>query len=161
MEALADESAVALNLHQQCTGKAGMGAAGAGHRYAIEERFEKALKLVRAVLTTDDLEIVGELDMPPGCRVLLVDCPLLLFEGLALDRAAGVYFPLHVVVASDGARTYAATVKPGEVFEARLPAGAAEPFKRLEGRVALALASLVGTRRGKRKKVHASVSSHE
>ena len=90
-----------------------MNAVAAGHTYVIEERFDKALKLVRAALTAGDLEIVGEMDMPtnwpgqsrqrpPRCRVLLVDCPLLLFEGLALDRAAGVYFPLHVLMASDG-----------------------------------------------------------
>ena len=90
-----------------------MNAVAAGHTYVIEERFDKALKLVRAALTAGDLEIVGEMDMPtnwrgqsrqrpPRCKVLLVDCPFLLFEGLALDRAAGVYFPLHVLLASDG-----------------------------------------------------------
>jgi hypothetical protein len=132
-----------------------MNAVAAGHTYAIEERFDKALKLVRAALTAGDLEIVGEMDMPanwPGesrqrparCRVLLVDCPLLVFEGLALDRAAGVYFPLHVLLASDGVRTHVSTVKPSGVFAARLPAGAAEPIDRLEARVARQIESLVG-----------------
>ena len=132
-----------------------MNAAAAGHTYAIEARFDKAVKLVRAALTAGDLEIVGEMDMPanwagesrkrpPRCRVLLVDCPLLLFEGLALDRAAGVYFPLHVLLASDGARTHVSTVKPSGVFDARLPAGAAGPIDRLEARAAQALESLVG-----------------
>ena len=132
-----------------------MNAVAAGHTYAIEERFDKAVKLVRAALTAGDLEIVGEMDMPanwagesrrrpPRCRVLLVDCPLLLFEGLALDRAAGVYFPLHVLLASDGARTHVSTVKPSGVFDARLPAGAAGPIDRLEALAAKALESLVG-----------------
>jgi hypothetical protein len=131
-----------------------MSALAAGHTYALKERFDKALKLVRGALTVGDLEIVGEIDMPAGwpgesrkkparCRVLLVDCPLLVFEGLALDRAAGVYFPLHVVLASDGLRTHVATVRPSGVFAARLPAGAAEPFERLEARVARALDTLV------------------
>ena len=135
-----------------------MHAIAAGHIYAIEERFDKALKLVRGALTEGDLEIVGEIDMPatwPGesrknparCRVLLVDCPLLVFEGLALDRAAGVYFPLHVLLASDGVRTHVSTVKPSGVFDARLPAGAAEPLQRLEARVARALESLVAGER--------------
>ena len=77
-----------------------MNAVAAGHTYAIEERFDKALKLVRAALTAGDLEIVGEMDMPanwpgesrkrpPRCRVLLVDCPLLLFEGLAWTEPPG------------------------------------------------------------------------
>ena len=130
-----------------------MNAVAAGHTYAIEERFDKALKLVRAALKARGLEIAGEMDMPaswPGesrgrparCRVLLVDCPLLVFEGLALDRAAGVYFPLHVLLASDGGRTHVSTVRPSGVFDARLPAGAAGPLERLEARVARALESV-------------------
>ena len=135
-----------------------MNAVAAGHTYAIEERFDKALKLVRAALTGGDLEIVGEVDMPAGwpgesrkrparCRVLLVDCPLLVFEGLALDRAAGVYFPLHVLLASDGVRTHVSTVKPSGFFDARLPAGAAGPLERLEARVARALESVAESER--------------
>jgi hypothetical protein len=69
------------------------------------------------------------------------------FEGLALDRAAGVYFPLHVLLASDGVRTHVSTVKLSGVFDARLPAGAAEPLERLEARVARALESLVAGER--------------
>src|ERR1035437_264187 len=125
---------------------------------ARKDPLKKALKLVRAALTGGDLEIVGEMDMPanwPGesrkrpaqCRVLLVDCPLLVFEGLALGREAGVYFPLHVWLASDGVRTQVSTVKPSGVFDARLPAGAAEPIERLEARVARALESPVGGER--------------
>jgi hypothetical protein len=136
-----------------------MSAAAAGHTYAIEERFDKALKLVRGALKAYDLEIVGEMDMPASwlgesrkrparCRVLLVDCPLLVFEGLALDRAAGVYFPLHVLLASDGVRTRVSTVKPSGVFDARLPAGAAEPVERLEARIARALEPLAEGERG-------------
>ncbi len=132
-----------------------MNALAAGHTYAIDERFDKALNLVRAALTAGDLEIVGEMDMPatwPGksrtrparCRVLLVDCPLLVFEGLALDRAAGVYFPMHVLLASDGVQTHASTVLPSGLLDARLPAGATEPIGRLEARVARALESLAG-----------------
>src|ERR1035437_8249981 len=135
-----------------------MNALAAGHTYAIEARFDKALKLVRAALKVGDLEIGGEIAMPAGwpgesrkrparCRVLLVDCPLLVFEGLALDRAAGVYFPLHVLLASDGVRTNVSTVKPSGVVDARLPAGAAEPLDRLEARVARAFEYLVAGER--------------
>ena len=135
-----------------------MHATAAGHTVVIEEPFDKALKLVREALTQGDLEIAGEMDMPatwPGesrkrparCRVLLVDCPLLVFEGLALDRAAGVYFPLHVLLASDGVRTHVTTLKPSGVFDARLPAGAAAPLERLEAQVARALESLMAGER--------------
>jgi Domain of unknown function DUF302 len=135
-----------------------MSAAAAGHTYDIEERFGKTLKLVRAALKAGDLEIAGEMDMPAGwpgesrrrparCRVLLVDCPLLVFEGLALDRAAGVYFPLHVLLASDGGRTHVSTFRPSGVFDARLPAGAAGPLERLEARVARALETVAAGER--------------
>jgi hypothetical protein len=33
--------------------------------------------------------------------MLLIDCPLLLLEAVALDRSAAVFIPLHVVVAGD------------------------------------------------------------
>ena len=73
-----------------------MNAPPADHTFAIEARFDQALKLVRVALTAADLEIAGEdrelRGKPSRCRLLLVDCPLLVFEGLALDRAAGVYF---------------------------------------------------------------------
>ena len=130
----------------------------AWHTYAMEARFGKALRLVRNALRAGDLEIVGEVDLParrPGesragparCRVLLVDCPLLVFEGLALDRAAGVYFPLHVMLAWEGARTHVTTVKPSAVLDARLPPGAAEPVERLEARVIRALERLAAGER--------------
>ena len=122
----------------------------AGHTFTIEEPFDKALKLVRGALTAGDLEIVSEMDMTPRCRLLLVDCPLLVFEGLVLDRAAAVYFPLHVLLTFDGARTHVSTVKPAALLDARPPAGAAEPFESLEARVAAALGSLVEVRKGAR-----------
>ena len=109
--------------------------------YAIEMPFAKALKRVRTALRAGDLEIAGELQLVPHCRLLLVDCPLLVFEGLALDRAAGVYFPLHVMVRANGAHTEVSTMA-SESSDARLPAGAAGPIERLEQRVADALDTL-------------------
>jgi hypothetical protein len=47
-----------------------------------------------------------------------------------------------VLLASDGVRTRVSTVKPSGVFDARLPAGAAEPVDRLEARIARALEPL-------------------
>ena len=109
---------------------------------AIESGFGKALKRVRAALKAGELEIVGEMDVAAAsrCRVLLVDCPLLVFEGLALDRAAGVYFPVHVVLTEEGARTEVSTMT--RAGGARMPAGAARPVELLEERVAAALATL-------------------
>lgn len=108
----------------------------------VNTGFERALKRVRAALEANDLEIAGEINMgaEPRCRVLLVDSPLLVFEGIALDRAAGVYFPLHVVVTADGARTAVSTAARSS--EGRLPVGAAGPIEALEQRVATALCAL-------------------
>jgi len=128
--------------------------AAAGHTFVVAKRFDQALKSVRAALLAGNLEIVAEMDMPaawPGesydrparCKLLLVDCPLLVFEALALDRSAGVYFPLHVLLASDGQRTHVSTVNPSGVFPARVPAGAAEPIERLEALAAQAIERLV------------------
>lgn len=122
-----------------------MNAPSARHTFAIEARFDRALKLVRASLTAADLEIAGEIELrgkPSRCLLLLVDCPLLVFEGLALDRAAGVYFPLHVVLSCDGRRTWVATSMPFHHLDARPPAGAAGPVERLAARVRQALRAL-------------------
>src|ERR1017187_4397441 len=81
--------------------------------YTISEPFDKAVKLIRLALAETELSVVDEFDMTralgelPGkkaeqSRVLLVDCPLLVFEAQAFDRAAGVFFPLHVLVWADG-----------------------------------------------------------
>ena len=134
-----------------------MNEVAAEQTYMLAERFDKALKTIRGAVAGMDLEVAGEIDVAdlllhhPGTaarsRILLVDCPLLIFEALALDRAAAVFFPLHVILASDGARTHVATVKPPGVFDARLPAGAAEPFERLEARVARVLEDLCDLKR--------------
>ena len=116
----------------------------------IEERFDKAVRLVRNALETQELSIAGELDVreglsrpaerrPPSSKLLLVDSPLLLFEALALDKAAGVFFPVHVLVSADGDRTRAVCVEPSSLFDVRLPAGSSEPLANLRKRVMAAL----------------------
>lgn len=120
--------------------------------YVIAERFEKALKTIRNALADVDLDITGEFDVaellhrqPLGTearsRILLVDCPVLMFEALALDRAAAVFFPLHILVSASGSRTDACLINPAGLFDARLPVGAAYPMERLQARVAQALQS--------------------
>jgi uncharacterized protein (DUF302 family) len=131
-----------------------MNALAAGQTYIISERFDKAVKLIRSALAEMELSVVGEFDTTgavggaPGkkaeqSRILLVDCPLLVFEAQALDRAAGVFFPLHVLVCSDGDRTQVSTTSSGGLFDVRLPLGAAGPMERLQARVAMALESVL------------------
>jgi uncharacterized protein (DUF302 family) len=131
-----------------------MNALAAVQTYMIAERFDKAVKLIRSALADMELSVVGELDATdafgraPGrkaerSRILLVDCPLLVFEALALDRAAGVFFPSHILVSADGDRTRVSTVNPAVLFDVRLPLGAAGPMESLQARVTLALESVL------------------
>jgi uncharacterized protein (DUF302 family) len=131
-----------------------MNALAAGQTYMVGERFEKAVKLIRSALAERELSVAGEFDVTetfgrePGkkagrSRILLVDSPLLVFEALALDRAAGVFFPLHVLVRADGDRTQVSTVNPAGLFDVRLPLGAAYPIERLQAHVTLALESVL------------------
>lgn len=131
-----------------------MDALATGQTFTIPERFGKAVKLIRGALAQTDLSVVGEFDTTgafgeePGkkveqSRVLLVDCPLLVFEAQALDRAAGVFFPLHVLVWADGDRTQVSTASSGALFDVRLPLGAAGPMERLQARVTMALESVL------------------
>ena len=131
-----------------------MNALGAGQTYMLSERYDKAVKLIRRALDEEELSVVGEFDTTrtfraePGkkseqSRILLVDCPLLVFEAQALDPAAGVFFPLHVLVRADGDRTQVSTLSSGGFFDVRLPSGAAGPIERLQARVNSALESVV------------------
>jgi uncharacterized protein (DUF302 family) len=127
----------------------------AARTYVIEEPFDRALKLVRHALEIQELSIAGEFDVTKDIvtddsferlepsRLLLVDSPLLLFEALALDRAAGVFVPVHVLVSADGDSTQVVCVEPASLFEARLPVGASQPLADLRRRVTMALESLV------------------
>jgi uncharacterized protein (DUF302 family) len=130
-----------------------MNALGVGQTHMISERFDKAVKLIRSALAETELSVVGEFDTtgafgkepgkkPEQSRILLVDCPLVVFEAQALDRSAGVFFPLHVLVWADGGRTQVSTVSSCELFDVRLPLGAANPMERLQARVSMALESV-------------------
>jgi uncharacterized protein (DUF302 family) len=126
----------------------------AENTYVMSERFDKALKTIRSALSEVELDVAEEFDVAGGfdrlaartqaqSRILLVDCPLLLFEALAFDRASAVFLPLHILVSGDGDRTHISVINPAELFDARLPVGAADPMARLQARVALALESAI------------------
>jgi len=130
-----------------------MNAASGERVYVIAARFKKALKSIRRALARAGLDVVGETeivlrrDLGPGghttvSRMLFVDCPLLAFEALALDRAAGVYLPLHVLVSPDGGRTRVLLNNPTGLREFRLPPGAVEPIETLRARVARVVESV-------------------
>src|SRR5690349_14428166 len=122
--------------------------------YRVPERFDKAMKAVRGALGDVDLDIIDEFDLPDAfgggparrnerCKVLLVSCPVLDFEAVTLGRAAAVFFPLHVMVTSEGDGTRVSLVNPTALFDSRLPVGAINPMNRLVARVELAMESLL------------------
>jgi hypothetical protein len=130
-----------------------MNALAADQTYMIAKRFDKAVKLIRRALAETELSLVGEFDttgtfgnergrMAEPSRILLVDCPLLAFEAQALDRAAEVFFPMHVLFWADGDQTRASTANPAALFDVRLPSGAAIPMARLQARISMALESV-------------------
>jgi uncharacterized protein (DUF302 family) len=131
-----------------------MNALAVGQTYVISEPFDKAVRLIRSALAEMELSVAGEFDTTgafggkPGkkakqSRILLVDCPLLVFEAQALNRAAGVFFPLHVLVWADGDRTQVSAVSSSGLFDVRLPLGAAGPMEKLQARVTMALESVL------------------
>lgn len=121
--------------------------------YIVPERFDRALKSIRAALRDVELEIVDEVQVSDNgrsalerrfsdARILLIGCPILDFEAMALGRAAAVFFPLHVLVSAEPEQTRVFVVNPTTLFAGRLPMGASEPLNRLVARISLALDSL-------------------
>lgn len=134
--------------------------ANAAVQIMIPERFDKAVKMIRNALAEWELSVVGEIETTGDfereagnnaerSKILLVDCPLTVFEAQVLDRAASVFLPLHVLVSGRGDQTLVSTMSSAGLFDARLPLGAAGPMERLQARVALAVESvLAGTGAG-------------
>jgi len=58
-----------------------------------------------------------------------------------LDRAAAVFFPLHIFVSAAGSQTFVSLINPAGLVDARLPVGAASPIERLQARIVQALES--------------------
>jgi hypothetical protein len=120
----------------------------------LMEQFDRALKLVGQESVDCELSVTGEFDVteslsrdsrrkPDRTRLLLVDCPLLLLEASALDRAAGVLIRLHVLVSADGERTQVVFIEASALFDRRVPVGAAGPLEELKARISTALEAAV------------------
>jgi hypothetical protein len=112
----------------------------------IQMPVEKTLKSLRRTLQAAEIDVVQQLDLSREfqgqfatgtnrCMLLLVDCPLLLFEAVALDRAAAVFFPLHVVVTGDDAGASIHWAHPAANVSSRLPATVKRPVDALRARL--------------------------
>ena len=118
--------------------------------YSLADHYERALKLVRAALVKEGLEVPLELDVSgrirrelgialAPCRVLCVDCPFLLLEAVTLDAAAAVFLPLHVVVSAHGSQTFVHLLSPASTQDHALPVGLKVPISKLHARVSRVL----------------------
>ena len=141
-----------------------MNTVSASRTYVIAEEFDKALKLVRQALAerelsvTTEWDITGNLYRVPGktekpMRLLLVDSPMLTFEAMALDRAAGALIPLHVLVSSAGERTEVIFIEPAALFDRRLPVGVAGPLEQIKTRVRAAIESAAARSEAERRRL--------
>ena len=130
-----------------------MSIATIGNTRAIPEPIGRTVPLVRRLLLGSGLSVVEELDISsalyfqPGfarrsCIVLLVDTPVLLFEAIALDRAAAVFLPVHVVISGDRNTSCVYWANPIASSGLRPPAPAKGPLENLCARITKALSEL-------------------
>jgi hypothetical protein len=109
--------------------------------------------LIRRLLENADLSVVEEFDLSHAfcfqlgasarhCVVLLVDTPVLLFEAIALDRAAAVFLPIHIVIFEDRDTSYVNWANPIASFGLRPPTPSKGPLEEICARVTQALSRL-------------------
>jgi uncharacterized protein (DUF302 family) len=84
----------------------------AGQVKSVARAYDVTLRALRRALSDAGLNVVQQFDLSNGwpsqlvagsrrCALLMVDCPLLLLEAVALDRSAAAFMPLHIVVTGD------------------------------------------------------------
>ena len=130
-----------------------MSSASTGNTRVIPESFGKSVALIRRLLLGAGLRVVEEFDVSSEpyfqlgiarrfCTVLLVDTPALLFECIALDRAAAVFLPVHVVISGDRDATYVHWANPVMSSGLRPPMPAKIPLENLCACITQALSGL-------------------
>jgi len=122
--------------------------------YEIPVFYETGLKRVRRALLDQDVRVSAEFD---GCeisgtllgagpvfsyRILCVDSPLLMLEAIAIDPAAAVFIPVHVVVSADGPNTRVDWINLENIQGRRLPLGAIPPLRSLQAQIRRAVAGV-------------------
>ena len=130
-----------------------MSIATLGNTRVIPEPFGKSVSLIRWLLSSAGLSVVQEFNVSSepyfqlaiarrSCIVLLVDTPVLLFESIVLDRAAAVFFPVHVVISGDRDTTYVHWANPAMSSGLRPPMPAKIPLENLCARITQVLSRL-------------------
>jgi uncharacterized protein (DUF302 family) len=124
-----------------------------GNTRVIPEPFAKSVPLIRRLLVSAGLSVVEEFDVSGApyfqlgiaarsCTILLVDTPVLLFEAIALDRAAAVFVPVHVVISGDRDTSYVHWANPMASSNLRPPAPSKSALEDVCTRVTRALSGL-------------------
>jgi len=124
-----------------------------GNTRVISSPVGRAIPLIRRLLSESGLSVVEEFNISSEpyvqfripkrpCIVLLVDTPALLFECIALDRAAAVFLPVHVVISGDHDTTYVHWANPVTSSGLRPPMPAKIPLDNLSARITRALSGL-------------------
>jgi uncharacterized protein (DUF302 family) len=118
--------------------------------YRLPEPFERAAKLLREALARDELRTPIEMDVSgrisrelgiglAPCRLLGVDCPLILLEAITLSGSAAVLLPTHVLVYGRGPQTIVHVLRPASPTAPDISAETANPAIKLQTRISRVL----------------------
>lgn len=117
-----------------------------GEVQSVPRSYESTLQSLRGLLRSAGLSVVQHIDLSHDsrveleagtskCALMIVDCPLLLFEAVALDRSAAVLIPLHLVLTGNEHHTWIHWAHPAGAFGLRLAATAQGPVDALYARL--------------------------
>ncbi len=120
--------------------------AAATTAFVFHSPFDSALPQIRRAIRNDQLSIAAEIDAAqrvkralqiyvPPCRVLLIDNPAIMLETTAIDRASGIFIPLHLVVSGAGDRTLVNMLNLEHIRHSDLPIGVRAPVLDLQRQI--------------------------
>ncbi len=118
--------------------------------FVVDSPFDSALVQIRRAMRADQLSIAAEIDTAqrvkrtleiyvPPCRVLLIDNPAFMLESTAIDRASGIFIPLHLVVSGAGNRTLVHLLNLEHIRHSDLPIGIRAPVLDLQRQIVRSL----------------------
>jgi uncharacterized protein (DUF302 family) len=114
--------------------------------FVVDSPFHSALARIRQAIRADQLAIAAEVDAAQRvkraldihvlpCRVFLIDNPAFMLETTAVDRASGIFIPLHLVVSAAGNRTLVYMLNLEHIRQSELPIGVKAPVLDLQRQI--------------------------
>jgi uncharacterized protein (DUF302 family) len=114
--------------------------------FVVHSPFDSALPRIRRAIRNGQLSVAAEIDAAqrvkraleiyvPPCRVLLIDNPAFMLETTAIDRASGIFIPLHLVVSGAGNRTLVHMLNLEHIRHSDLPIGIKAPVLDLQRQI--------------------------